>query len=82
MADLITYMDALVNGEHRGMVLGTVIGIDAGSCSYGMSVDRGVLCLTLRAEYQEGYDELVGKIRNRAEQQAKEQGMTCTIRLI
>ena len=82
MADLITYMDALVNGEHHGIVLGTVIGIEAGSCSYGMSADRGILRLTLRAEYQEEYDELVGKIRERAEQQAKEQGMTCTIRLI
>lgn len=82
IAELITYMDMLVNREHRGMVLGTVIGIDAGSSSYGMSADSGVLRLTLRAEYQEEYDELVRKIRERAEQQAKEQGMTCTIRLI
>ena len=58
---------------------GTVIGIDAGSCSYGMSADSGVLRLTLRAEDQEEYEELVEKIRERAEQQAKEQGMTCTI---
>ena len=75
IAELITYMDMLVNREHRGIVLGTVIGIDAGSCSYGMSADSGVLRLTLRAEYQEEYDELVGKIRERAEQQAKKQGM-------
>ena len=82
IAELITYMDMLVNREHRGMVLGTVIGIEAGSCSYGMSADSGVLRLTLRAEDQEEYEELVGKIRERAEQQAKEQGMTCMIRLI
>ena len=82
MADLITYMDALVNEKHQGIVLGTVIGIEAGSCSYGMSADRGVLRLTLRAEYQEEYDELVRKIRERAEHQTKEQGMNCTIRLI
>lgn len=81
IADLITYMNTLVNGKHRGIVLGTVIGIDAGSCSYGMSADRGVLRLTLRAEYQDEYDKLVEKIRSRAEK-AQEYVTVCLMLMI
>lgn len=82
IADLIVYMNAIVRERHRGVVLGTVIGIDAGSESYGVSADSGVLRLTLRAEYQEEYDELVKKIEERAKQKSSEEGMKCSVRWI
>lgn len=82
IADLIMYMDSIVHERHRGIVLGTVIGMDVGSRSYGVSAGNGTVRLTLRAEYREEYEELVKKIQQRAEQKSMEQGMTCRIRLI
>lgn len=82
IAGLISYMDHLVQKQHKGIVLGTVIGMEVGSESYGVSADSGVLRLTLRAEYQEEYDKLVQKIEKYAMRRSKEQGMLCRIRLI
>lgn len=82
ISDIITYMDSIVREMNRGIVLGTVIGIDVGGNSYGMSADYGILRLTVRAEYQEEYDELVKKVKDRAERRSLENGMNCSIRFI
>lgn len=82
IADLILYMDSIVQEPHRGIVLGTVIGINVGSESYGVSADSGILRLTLRAEHQEEYEELVKRMEEQTEQKAIENGMKCRIQLI
>lgn len=82
ISDIITYMDTVVREMDHGIVLGTVIGIDLGSNSYGVSADCGTLRLTVRAEYQEEYDELVKKVKDRAELKSMENGMNCSIRFI
>lgn len=62
IAELILYIKRKISKPHRGMVLSTVIGIDAGSDSYGVSAYEGTLRLTVRAEYAEEFSEILGDI--------------------
>ncbi|MCQ2509508.1 MAG: amidohydrolase [Lachnospiraceae bacterium] len=82
LADMLTYSQELLKEQKRGIVLATIIGADLGSQSYGVSAEKGVLRLTLRAEYQDEYDQLLDRIRQRAEETAHVYGLSCSIRLI
>ncbi|MDO4458652.1 MAG: amidohydrolase [Clostridia bacterium] len=79
ISELIVYMNGLLNAPHRGMLLGTVIGIDAGSESYGVSASSGKLCLTLRGEYQEEFENLVNSVSNRARELAKRDNLKVSL---
>ncbi|MGM9583173.1 MAG: M20 family metallopeptidase [Phascolarctobacterium sp.] len=82
IAEIITYLQQLIAEPHGGVFLGTVIGVDLGSKSYGLAAEKGVLCLTLRAELQDEYDALVESIKKKALQGAAAQGMQCSIKYI
>ncbi|MGM9528944.1 MAG: M20 family metallopeptidase [Phascolarctobacterium sp.] len=82
MAELITFLQQLIAEPHRGIVLGTVIGVELGSKSYGVAAARGALRLTLRAEHQDEYDALVEGMKNKALQGAAEQGLECSISFV
>jgi len=75
-------VNSLLQEQHRGIVLGTVIGVDIGSSSYGVSADKGVLRLTLRAEYQEEYDNLLEAVTSYAKAIAENENLRCEIQLI
>ena len=75
IAQIITYMQELINEPHQGIVLGTVIGVDLGSKSYGLSAYSGTLRLTLRGELPKEYDALVNGIANKAKSGAAAQGL-------
>ena len=79
IARVIQCMDAAIHEKHRGIVLGTVIGIEAGSRSYGVSAGEGTLRLTLRAQYQDEYDAFVAGIEDVAVKAAKDSGLTVAI---
>ena len=38
---LLIYLQELLQKPHRGIVLGTVIGVELGSKSYGLSAEKG-----------------------------------------
>lgn len=82
IAELIQHLNRLIAMPHKGIVLGTVIGIDLGSKSYGVSAEKGTLRLTLRAEYQDEYDELTGAIQSMAETLSMRDKMKCQVRRI
>lgn len=82
ISSIIFFMNELIAKPHKGMVLGTVIGIDVGSCSYGVSAGEGILRLTLRAALQEEFESLVSAIKNKAGELCSQEGMECRIRLI
>lgn len=82
IAQIITYMQELINEPHQGIVLGTVIGVDLGSKSYGLSAYSGMLRLTLRGELPKEYDALVNGIANKAKSGAAAQGLQCAISFI
>ena len=79
IAKTIIRMDEIVRESHKGIVLGTLIGIDAGSASYGVSAGEGTLRLTLRAEYQDEYDMLVQSIEDTASRLAASDNLTCAM---
>lgn len=82
LANVILHMEELLNKTHNGIVLGTVIGVNIGSKSYGVSAGNGVLRLTLRAEHQEEYDALIRDISSFAKTNALNEQMKCDIRFI
>ena len=79
IAATIQCMNEAILEKHNGIVLGTLIGIDAGSHSYGVSAGEGTLRLTLRAEYQDEYDAFVTIIENAAAESAAGSGLTVKI---
>ncbi len=79
IAGVIDHMNAAINSQHKGIVLGTLIGIEAGSSSYGVSAGEGVLRLTLRAEYQDEYDAFVSGIEEAARSLAAQSGLEVII---
>lgn len=64
------------------IILATVIGVDLGSSSYGVSASEGVLRLTLRAEREQDFQHLVAAFSNKALELAEGTGMECEIRHI
>ena len=79
MAGIIQSMNEAIQEKHKGIVLGTVIGIEAGSHSYGVAAGEGTLRLTLRAEYQDEYDTFVANIEETAEKLAAGQVLSVKI---
>ncbi len=65
VAELINDLSDYLSRGSRGMILSTVIGIECGSSSYGVSASDAVLRLTLRAEYAEEFDALMTYVRLR-----------------
>lgn len=82
IAEIILCINEYLKVQRRGIVLGTVIGVDAGSSSYGVSADKGVLRLTLRAEYQDEYDKLLKAVKEYSEAIAEKEKLLCKIKLI
>lgn len=75
VARLVLAVEDYVKAPHQGIVLSTVIGIDLGSSSYGVSASEGTLRLTVRAEF---YDEFVGfldYLKKMADELALEYGL-------
>ena len=81
-AGLVERMHELLARPHRGMVLGTVIGIELGSAAYGVSASEGVVRLTLRAEYGDEFEAFVSEMKRAAETGAAAEGLICGIREI
>lgn len=79
ISKLVTYLDELVKQPHSGVFLGTVVGIDLGSDSYGVSAGRGVLRLTLRAEHQDEFSLMVRSIETKAHEFCYEMKLECSI---
>lgn len=74
-------IDLFLAKPHKGIVLSTVIGIDVGSRAYGVSAGKGTLRLTVRAEYQDEFDELISLIEEMCREKCSSQGegLTCEI---
>lgn len=76
---ILQEMDKYLAEKYRGIVLGTVIGIEVGSRSYGVAAGDGVLRLTLRAQFQDEYDALIAHIENTARKLSQDADATCSI---
>lgn len=78
VAHIIDALPSLTRPEQcMGAVLCTVIQIDVGEQAFGVSAHRGVLRLTLRAEFEAELDALQCEVEALAEAEAERYGLTC-----
>jgi amidohydrolase len=63
--------------QYRGLVMCTVIGIDAGKEAFGMAASEGRLMLTIRSQFDGELDALRQKIEAGAGEQAARYGLEC-----
>lgn len=82
LAKLVSELPELLKRPHKGILLATVIGMEAGSDSYGVSASEGILRLTVRGEYEEEFNWLTDRISSDAYAYAQKEGMECHIREI
>lgn len=69
-------IEDILAGDER-LLMHTVIGINVGGENFGMSADRGRLCLTLRGHRQADIDALAGRIVDFAREGCAAEGMAC-----
>lgn len=68
------FSQKLLHRPYRGMVLCTIVGMEAGTGDFGISAGEGQLQLTLRAENEEEMRDLETEILAYARRQAEEAG--------
>ena len=81
IAKTVLYMEELLNREHTGMILGTVVGMSAGTGDFGISAGEGELKITLRAENEEDMLRLEKDICSHALFRAEQDGLKMTYRI-
>jgi amidohydrolase len=78
IAEIIKSIPAFTDpAQYRGLVLCTIIGINAGKEAFGMSASEGRLMLTIRAEFDSELEELRQKIEEKTREEAERQGLEC-----
>lgn len=82
IAEMIMLIDEYAQKVHRGIVLSTVIGIEAGSKSYGVSASEGKLRVTVRAEYFEEFNEFLVYIQQTSGKISEKYGLTLELKEI
>lgn len=67
------------NIQPKGLLLATVIQIDLGERSFGVSASRGKLLLTVRGEHGEEMKQLLDELRSKGDELCQDAGITMTI---
>lgn len=70
----------LASDKWEGQVFCTVIQIDVGEPAFGTQASRGELLLTIRGQYEREMDQLQACLEELAEQYAKADGLTWSVR--
>jgi amidohydrolase len=63
--------------QYRGLVLATVVGVNAGQEAFGMSASEGRLMLTIRGQFDGELEELRQKIEGKSREEAEKHGLDC-----
>ena len=81
IAETVLHIGKLLSKEHRGMVLCTITGIEAGSGDFGISAGEGSISVTLRASEEAELLEMEEEIRAFAQARAASQGIRTEFRI-
>jgi amidohydrolase len=82
IADLIKSTATLTDpARYKGLVLCTVIGMDAGKEAFGMSASDGRLMLTIRSQFDHELEELRQRIEEKTRELAAHYGLEYTVSL-
>lgn len=80
IADLIGQIPALTEpSQYKGLVLCTVIGMDAGQEAFGMAASEGRLLLTIRSHFDQDLEELRQSIEHKTGERAAQYGLEYAI---
>lgn len=76
LADIVRAVPELISPQrYEGLVLCTIVQLNAGDYAFGTAASEGVLRMTIRAEIEAEMDELQRKIEALAESEAKKAGL-------
>ncbi|KZE36316.1 amidohydrolase [Bhargavaea cecembensis] len=76
LASIIQAIPQLTSqADYRGLVLCTVIQIDAGEKAFGISASKGLIRLTIRALHEDELDRLQKKLEQLSAEQAEKHGL-------
>jgi amidohydrolase len=76
IAEIIGSIPAFIDpARYKGLVLCTIIGINAGKEAFGMSASEGRLMLTIRGEFDSELEDLKQKIKGKTREQAERYGL-------
>ncbi|MDR1444343.1 MAG: amidohydrolase [Treponema sp.] len=79
IAEIIGSINAFIEpSQYRGLVLCTVIGINAGKEAFGMSASEGRLMLTIRSQFDSELEDLKQKIEGKTREEAARYGLECS----
>lgn len=82
IAEMVKAADALADPKrYRGLVMCTVIGINAGKEAFGMAASEGRLLLTIRARFDDELDALRQSIEKKAREEAERWGLGLEVSL-
>lgn len=73
---LLQYVEERIKLPSEGMILATLIGIDAGSQAYGVSASEAKVRYTIRGERDAEFQKLLEDILNQGTQIAREEGLS------
>lgn len=73
---LLQYVEERIKLPSKGMILATLIGIDAGSQAYGVSASEARVRYTIRGERDAEFRKLLDDILNQGLQIAREEGLS------
>ncbi|MDR1220286.1 MAG: amidohydrolase [Treponema sp.] len=77
IAEIIRSIPELTDPSlYKGLVLCTVIGINAGKEAFGMAASEGRLMLTIRSQFDEDLDELRRRIEDKTREESDTYGLT------
>jgi len=82
VSEIVLGIEEYLKTPHSGVLLSTVIGIELGSESYGMSASQGILRLTVRAEYGDEFEAILAFIRKLVEERCGKYGLGFLIKEI
>lgn len=79
LARLVLFLEEACHSENKGLLLATVVQMEAGSRNFGISAGSGSLSVTLRAEAEAEMDHLKDRLCSRAEELAEENHLRLSI---
>ena len=81
IAETVLHIGDLLSKKHKGMVLCTITGIEAGSGDFGISAGEGSISVTLRASEESELLEMEEEIRAFARARAESQGIRTEVQI-
>lgn len=82
IAQLIKYLEAFNNKERDYIEFATIVGVNIGNDSFGVSAGDGTLSVTIRSEKENNLNNLIAQLKVMSEKLALSYGLKYTLELV